>query len=104
MNSDYDNIKAEALQETEAVRQAMLEYGSAIRGSWSDFDGRTLKLIIEDWVQELCEPDPSHTIEWHRIDLGLCMAGGGHWCGGWGFCDDECGCEPCAARRGERDE
>ena len=30
-----------------------------------------------------------------RRDLGICEAGGGHWCGSWyGYCDAECGC-PC---------
>lgn len=89
--------KAEVLREAEPALQTMLEYGSAIRGNWSDFDGRTMQIIIEDWVQEIRTPDPSHTVEWHRRDLELCMAGGGHWCGRWGYCDDECGCEPCAA-------
>ena len=97
-------VKEEALLGAEPVLQAMLEYGSAIRGSWSDFDGRTMKLIIEDWVQEIRTPDPARTLEWHRRDLGICTAGGGHWCGYWGYCDDECGCEPCAATRGERNE
>lgn len=94
-----DNQEAES-----PVLTAMLEYGSAIRGDWSNFDGRTMRAIIEDWVQEVRTPDPSHTVEWHRLNLGLCMAGGGHWCGRWGYCDDECGCEPCAAERGGRDE
>lgn len=98
--------KAEAgvVREVEPTLQAMLEYGSAIRGDWSDFDGRSMKAIIEDWVQEILAPDPSHTAEWHRRDLGMCMAGGGHWCGRWGYCDDECGCEPCTTERGERNE
>lgn len=94
--------KAEALRKVEPALQAMLEYGTAIRGDWSDFDGRTMQYIIEDWVREILTPYPSRTVEWHRSDLGLCMAGGGHWCGRWGHCDDECGCEPCAADRIEQ--
>lgn len=94
--------KAEALREAEPVLQTMLEYGAAIRGDWSDFDGRTMRAVIDDWVREILTPDPSHTVEWHRRDLGLCMAGAGHWCGGWGYCDDECGCEPCATDRIEQ--
>ena len=82
-----------------AVLPAMLEYADAIRGDWSNFDGRTEKSIINRWVAELRQPDPSHDIEWHRRNLGICMAGGGHWCGRWGYCDDECGCVPCAEDR-----
>ena len=96
--------KAEVLREAEPTLQVMLEYGQALRGDWSDFDGRTMRAVIDDWVREILTPNPSHTVEWHRRDLGICMAGGGHWCGSWGYCDDECGCEPCAAERGERNE
>ena len=73
-----------------AVLQAMGEYANAIRGDWSDFDGRSEKIIINDWVGELRNPDPSHDIEWHRIDLGICRSGGGHWDH---YCRDY-GCEP----------
>lgn len=55
----------------------MLEYAQAIHGKWSDLDGRTERIIIQGWVEELRQPDPSHDIEWHRRDLGICMAGGG---------------------------
>lgn len=84
------------------VLVAMAEYGEAIRGDWSDFDGSSEQGVIDGWVQELRHPDPSHDIEWHRRNLGICMAGGGHWCGRWGWCDDECGCVPCAEGRSTR--
>ena len=38
---------------------------------------------------------PAHDLLWFRRNLGLCEAGGGHWCDSWyGYCDAECGC-PC---------
>ena len=79
-----------------AVLQAMGEYANAIRGDWSGFDGRSEKRTINRWVAELRKPNPARDIDWHRRDLGICMAGGGHWCGHWGYCDDACGCEACA--------
>ena len=84
---------------------AMLEYASAIRGDWNDFDGRTERAVIEGWVAELRNPSGITLKEW-RERLGICLVGGGHWCGSWwGHCSartgDEdsdyggCGC-PCA--------
>lgn len=72
---------------TEALEQAMIEYAQAIRGDWSDFDGRSERDVIESWVGEIRDPDPSHTIEWWRDQLGLCPDGNGHWGGRWGHCD-----------------
>ena len=79
-----------------ALTQAMTEYGQAIRGDWSNFDGRSERAVIESWVREIETPDPSHGIEWWRRELGICMTGGSHWCGRWGYCDADCGC-PCGA-------
>lgn len=64
-----------------AVTEAMLEWALAIRGDWSDIDGRSVKAVIEDWVQAIdCrEPQASWTLAQHRADLGLCPEGGGHW-------------------------
>ena len=75
--------------------QAMLDYGQAIRGDWSGFDGRSERAVITGWVAEMRNPNPTHDLLWFRRNLGLCEAGGGHWCGSWhGYCDAECGC-PC---------
>ena len=74
-----------------ALQQAMLEYGQAVRGDWSDFDGGNEQAVITGWVAEMRNPNPVHDLLWHRRDLGICEAGGGHWCG---YCDAECGC-PC---------
>ena len=79
-----------------ALTQAMTEYGQAIRGDWSNFDGRSERAVIESWVREIETPDPAHDIEWWRRELGICMTGGSHWCGRWGYCDADCGC-PCGA-------
>ena len=78
-----------------ALQQAMLEYGQAIRGDWSDFDGGNEQAVITGWVAEMRNPNPAHDLLWFRRNLGLCEAGGGHWCDSWyGYCDAECGC-PC---------
>lgn len=76
----------------EALQQAMLEYAQAIRGDWSDFDGRSERDVIESWVAELRSPDESHTLAWWRDRLGICPDGNGHWAGfRWGHCHrDEC--------------
>lgn len=92
-----DPIDPAILEVQAPVLQAMIEYARAVRGNWSDIEGRELRPVIDGWVRELRQPDPSHDIEWHRRDLGICMAGGGHWCGRWGYCDATCGCVPCAA-------
>ena len=76
-----------------ALQQAMLEYGQAIRRDWSDFDGRGERAVITGWVAEMRNPNSTHDLLWFRRNLGICEAGGGHWCG-HGYCDAECGC-PC---------
>lgn len=75
--------------QTEALRTAMTEYAAAIRGDWSEFDGRSERDVIEGWVSEIEEPDPAHTIAWWRDELGICPDGNGHWAGfKWGHCRD----------------
>lgn len=76
---------------TQALRQAMLEYAQAIRGDWSDFDGRSERDIIESWVCEMDVPYPEeHTLMWWRDQLNLCPDGNGHWAGTrWGHCREE---------------
>lgn len=84
---------------TQAILQAMDEYGEAIRGDWSDFDGRSERRVIQDWTADIRAGRTDRDIGWYRNDLGICMAGGGHWCGHWGYCDETCGCLSCAADR-----
>lgn len=77
---------------TIALRQAMLEYAQAIRGDWSDFDGRSERDVIESWVCEMDAPQEEHTLLWWRDYLNLCPDGNGHWAGfRWGHCRaDDC--------------
>lgn len=65
----------------------MQEYANAIRGDWSDFDGRSERDVIESWIKEINEPDATHDITYWRSVLGLCADGNGHWYGSWGHCD-----------------
>ena len=94
-----DDLRAEGAAQAHAdqadLLRAMNEYAEAIRGDWSGFDGRSEKAIIQGWASELADPH-RHDLAWWRSRLGICTAGGGHWCGRWGYCDDACGCEPCA--------
>jgi hypothetical protein len=64
----------------------MREYASAIRGDWSNFDGRSERDVIEEWAAEIETPNPDHTLPWWRNQLGLCPDGNGHWAGSWGHC------------------
>lgn len=74
-----------------ALANAMLEYAQAIRGDWSDFDGRTERDVIESWVSEIRSPEFRTLEEW-RDELNICPDGNGHWAGTmWGHCtDDQC--------------
>ena len=74
---------------TEVLEQAMLEYAQAIRGDWSDFDGRSERDVIESWVVEMRNPTGRTLPEW-RDYLGICPDGNGHWAGfKWGHCTQE---------------
>jgi len=72
------------------LTQAMLEYANAIRGDWSDFDGRTERDVIEAWISEIENPTGKTLEDW-RNSLSLCLDGNGHWYGRWGNCTvEEC--------------
>jgi len=73
-----------------ALTQAMNEYGEAVRDDWSTIDGRDVRRVMWSFVEEIEHPRPARTIEWWRIELGICPAGRGHWSGPWGYCDDAC--------------
>ena len=81
------------------ILQAMDEYGEAIRGDWSNFDGRSEKAVIQGWTADIRAGDNDRDIDWYRNDLRICKGGGGHWCGRWGHCYNGCGCLPCDADR-----
>lgn len=73
----------------ETLQKAMLEYAEAIRGDWSDFDGRSERNVIESWVDEMRNPTHTTIDEW-RDRLGICPDGNGHWAGlRWGHCREE---------------
>ncbi|GLU88914.1 hypothetical protein Agsp01_11690 [Agromyces sp. NBRC 114283] len=72
-----------------ALTEAMQEYANAIRGDWSDFDGRSERNVIESWIEEINTPTDT-TLEQWRDQLGLCPDGNGHWAGlRWGHCRRE---------------
>lgn len=71
-----------------ALTEAMQEYAHAIRGDWSDFDGRSERDVIESWIAEIETPSDTTLAEW-RARLGLCADGNGHWAGfRWGHCTE----------------
>jgi hypothetical protein len=67
----------------------MQEYANAIRGDWSDFDGRSERSVIEGWIAEIENPRGVTLEQWRNL-LGLCPDGNGHWGGAWGHCDNGC--------------
>lgn len=60
------------------VAQALDEYGSAMRGDWSDIDGRSV-LMDMGGLARLLYTSESGDIGQLRNQLGLCAQGGGHW-------------------------
>ena len=77
-----------------ALTQAMQEWANAIRGDWSEVDGRSVLGEVEEWIAALegAEPCASRTIEQWRTSMGVCPDGGGHWGGSWGHCETADGC------------
>lgn len=72
-----------------ALTTAMQEYADAIRGDWSNFDGRSERDVIESWISEIEKPTETTLEEW-RDRLGVCPDGNGHWAGTrWGHCTKE---------------
>lgn len=77
------------MSNTGPLTQAMREYAQAIRGDWSDFDGRSERDVIEGWAAEIDNPT-GKTLEQWRNELGVCPDGNGHWAGiRWGNCTPE---------------
>lgn len=73
-----------------ALTDAMQEYAQAIRGDWSDFDGRSERDVIESWISEIDKPTDTTLDQW-RQKLGICRDGNGHWAGvRWGHCGEDC--------------
>lgn len=71
------------------------EYGEAIRGDWSEIDGRTVRDQL-DYLAELIETNHNAELTEQeaiecRDSLGICLEGNGHWleyCEEYG-CKDE---------------
>lgn len=70
----------------EIVAQVLGEYGQALRGDWSDFDGRGTGADLGGLAAELRGDGEPSTLAEHRAILGLCPDGNGHWRGRWGHC------------------
>lgn len=54
----------------------LIELGGCWRGDWSDFDGRTLRDQLDDWVG-MKETKKEFTE--FRKRWGMCSHGNGHW-------------------------
>jgi hypothetical protein len=78
----------------EVIAQALREYGNAIRGDWSELDGRSVKSQLEEFASALNgDANSNEDINWWRMSAGICPDGGGHWSGKWyGYCETEDGC------------
>ena len=75
--------------------RVLREYGQAIRGDWAELDGRSVRSTLDDIAHWIEEPDDYPGDETARRILGICVTGGGHWCGSYhGYCNDlyDCGC------------
>jgi hypothetical protein len=72
-----------------ALAQALNEYGAAIRGDWSQIDGRSVRDVLEQFASAVDGgPESEWSLDKWRNELGVCLDGGGHWGGRWGYCPD----------------
>jgi hypothetical protein len=68
-----------------ALPEFLIAYGQAWRGSWIDFDGRTLRDDTEVFAEWVRHPETYPGDEVASERFGFCMQGGnGHWTE---FCD-----------------
>ena len=69
------------MTETEMIPvQALREWASAIRGDWSDIDGRSVKAELNAVADAISGgAQAAWTIDQWRTDMGLCPSGEGHW-------------------------
>lgn len=76
------------------IAKAMNEYGSAVRGDWSDLDGRSVRDVMEMFASAVeGGPEAAWSIGQWRAALGICPDGGCHWGGKWsGYCETDEGC------------
>lgn len=59
------------------VADVIEEYGEAIRGGWSELDGRTVRNHLEFLAEQV--RDPLFTVADLRQTVGICLRGNGHW-------------------------
>jgi len=64
----------------EAALQALREYAQALRGDWSDFDGRSNKHTLEEFADAIeGKTRTDWTVERWRQDNDICPVHGDHW-------------------------
>ncbi|MBT2587972.1 hypothetical protein [Arthrobacter sp. ISL-95] len=68
------------------VAGCLREYGSALRGSWGDIDGRSEQMSLNVLAMAIDNPIGFDVLSM-REALGVCPAGHGHWTE---FCAEEC--------------
>ena len=72
-----------------SVASVVREYGMAMRGDWSEVDGRSVRDVMDeiaDWIESASYPGD----EAARNMLGICQSGRGHWLH---WCDSDSDCE-----------
>lgn len=82
-------MKLAAVARAEQAAKVLRELGSAWRGDWSEFDGRTLRTQIGSWIDDVLAvalDDRNHSTEEleervraFRVSCGLCPDGIGEW-------------------------
>ena len=55
------------------------EYAEAVRGDWSDFDGRTARSVLQTIAEWIDYPETYPGEVMARLNFGLCPRGEGHW-------------------------
>lgn len=67
-----------------AQKVALLnEYGQALRNDWSDFDGRSAKLTLDEFVEWVLDDSKPFDVLKGREILNVCPSCGDFW---WGDC------------------
>lgn len=83
--------KNDTEQKAITVADLLDEYGSALRGSWGDIDGRSEQMSLwhlSDLIRKYGNAALSgEEVDEARENLGVCPYGGRHWTY---FCDDTC--------------
>jgi DNA-binding protein Fis len=78
----------------EQVSKVLREYGQAIRGDWSEIDGRSVRNDMEEIARWVEDPSLLGALQYGgneglraaRYTVGICPEGGGHWDH---YCEDD---------------